>query len=326
MSETIEPNPDTPVTSVSKQSIYEFEDEDLKEMGNEKLLNEIIKSEPTQSTETTLNGVSKVKGRRASNSTSRASIIKQPLPLSKTIEEVNPIKRPRTSFTKTDIELAILAGLPFRRKQKALKQTTIKKIPELNRSLRSGRTASFDESMKTFIQSMPVVQPRPASSPEVITTMLAGNVRFNYNKNKFKCVECGDTDLKSHFRNDYTCHQCRYNTNCSNSFEYHLHGHLVSKRVALWNKVIKTPTEEYRCQCGFYINSTKDNNYNANTGNKVAAHLMKCEFKHCNVHIEEKTEPKSEIVINDEKSIITTDFNETIENINETPTQLNINN
>ena len=96
-------------------------------------------------------------------------------------------------------------------------------------------------------------------------------------------------------RNDYTCHQCRYNTNCSNSFEYHLHGHLVSKRQALWNKVIKIKTEEYRCPCGFYINSTRDNNQNADTGNKVAAHLMKCEYKYCKVDIgEDDNEFKTE--------------------------------
>lgn len=88
-------------------------------------------------------------------------------------------------------------------------------------------------------------------------------------------------------RNDYTCHQCKYNTNCSNSFEYHLHGHLVSKRVAMWNKVLTTPLEEYKCRCGFSLNSTRDNACNANTGNKVADHMMKCEYKYCSVFIEE---------------------------------------
>ena len=77
------------------------------------------------------------------------------------------------------------------------------------------------------------------------------------------------------------CHQCRYNTNCSNSFEYHLHGHLVSKRVALWNKNMRACLEAYRCPCGFVLNSVSDNGANASTGNKVAAHLSQCEYKYC---------------------------------------------
>jgi hypothetical protein len=57
---------------------------------------------------------------------------------------------------------------------------------------------------------------------------------------------------------------------------------LVSKRVALWNKNLKTKTcEIFKCPCGFTINSNKDNNSNADTGNKVAAHLMQCEYKYC---------------------------------------------
>ncbi len=298
VSETIDSNSETPNPS-NKEGIYEFDDDEINEKCDIKLLNEIIKTESMQLAETTQNGVSKVKGRRSSNSLSRSSTSKQQLvlPISKTIEETSN-KRTRLSFTKNEVELAVLAGPPYKRKQKALKQTNVKKNPDVNKSQRTCRTPSFDESMKVLIQSLPVMPPKSVSSPEVITTMLAGNVRFNYNKNKFKCVECGDTDLKSHFRNDYTCHQCRYNTNCSNSFEYHLHGHLVSKRIALWNKVIKTTTEEYRCQCGFYINSTKDNNLNANTGNKVAAHLMKCEFKYCNVNIEEKLKLKDQVGVN----------------------------
>ena len=80
-----------------------------------------------------------------------------------------------------------------------------------------------------------------------------------------------------------------------------MHGHLVSKRVALWNKVIKTRTEEYRCPCGFYINSTIDNNFNANTGNKVAAHLLKCDFKFCQVLIDDEVENEKTL---NEKSIL----------------------
>lgn len=60
-----------------------------------------------------------------------------------------------------------------------------------------------------------------------------------------------------------------------------MHGHLVRKRVALWNKYQKTPLEEYNCPCGFRLNSEKDNKSNSNTGNIVADHLTNCEYKYC---------------------------------------------
>lgn len=272
--------------SFQTNNIYDFIDDESK------LLNEIIKTEPniqneTTTTTITTNGVKSRKRRSSVNSTSTTN------PITTTPTTINKISKideiiNNKSFTKTDIELAVLSGPPYKRKQKALKQTNIKTTTTTTTATssnsRSLRSSSFDESMRTFLKSIPAITQK-SSSPEIITTYLAGNVRFTNNKNKFKCVECGDCDLRSHFRNDYTCHQCRYNTNCSNSFEYHLHGHLVSKRVALWNKVIKTNTEDYTCLCGFHLNSTKDNNYNANTGNLVAAHLMKCEYKYCQVKI-----------------------------------------
>ncbi len=165
------------------------------------------------------------------------------------------------------------------RKQKALKQTNVK---SLNINSKYHKRRMLDKNRFDGLGYPPV--PR---SPEIVTMTIAGNVKVSLNKNKFKCVECGDSDVKGHFKNDYTCHQCKYNTNCSNSFEYHLHGHLVSKRVAMWNKVLKTNTEDYKCPCGFVFNSSKDNNFNANTGNKVAAHMLKCEYKYCSVFIEE---------------------------------------
>lgn len=165
------------------------------------------------------------------------------------------------------------------RRQKALKQTNNKNL-SINSKYHKRRMLERNSPKELNYPPVP-------KSPEIITTILAGNIRFRSNKNTFKCVECNNTDLKTHFKNDYTCHQCKYNTNCSNSFEYHLHGHLVNKRVALWNKLIRIKTEEYKCPCGFILSSTKDNNSNANTGNKVAAHLMKCEYKYCNVSIQE---------------------------------------
>jgi hypothetical protein len=97
------------------------------------------------------------------------------------------------------------------------------------------------------------------------------------------------------FRTDYTCHQCYYNTNCSRAFEYHLHGHLVSKRTALWNKSLKNQYEKYECPCGFTIDSqlkvkNSDNQLTINNnkldfdiGNKIADHLINCEYKYCNI-------------------------------------------
>ena len=76
------------------------------------------------------------------------------LPIGKTIEEISN-KRARSSFTKTEVELAVLAGPPYKRKQKALKQTNVKKNSEVNKTQRTVRTSSFDESMRSLIQSLP---------------------------------------------------------------------------------------------------------------------------------------------------------------------------
>jgi hypothetical protein len=181
---------------------------------------------------------------------------------------------------------------PIFKKQKALKQTNIKKNIQT-----SGRRY---RSTKANIESP--TDSNESSESQLISTTLLGNLKFSCVRSMFKCIECGGSDLKCHFRyitiidsviffvlilkiklrNEYTCHQCFYNTSCSKSFEYHLHGHLVSKRVALWNKNLTTKTcEIFKCPCGFTINSNKDNNSNADTGNKVAAHLMQCEYKYC---------------------------------------------
>lgn len=89
--------------------------------------------------------------------------------------------------------------------------------------------------------------------------------------------------MKLHFfccfcylRREYNCHQCFYNTSCSRSFEFHLHGHLNKKRSALWNKQIATKFEEYSCRCGFVVRSSS-----VCIGNKIAEHLNHCEFKYC---------------------------------------------
>jgi hypothetical protein len=64
--------------------------------------------------------------------------------------------------------------------------------------------------------------------------------------------------------------------------------------VALWNKRGHIGLEEYKCQCGFSLNSVSDNGSNANTGNKVAEHLMHCEFKSCHFKSDAKEESESE--------------------------------
>lgn len=114
-------------------------------------------------------------------------------------------------------------------------------------------------------------------------------------------------------RTDYECHQCKYNTKCSKSFEFHLHGHLKNKRVALWNKQMKSKLELYNCPCGFKINSAVDNNSQANTGNKIAEHLLNCEYKYCYF---QSNENEHEINFEEHKEIYSTEIsNKNIEEI-----------
>lgn len=63
---------------------------------------------------------------------------------------------------------------------------------------------------------------------------------------------------------------------------------MFKKRQALWNKSAKTELEIYRCPCGFAINSETDNRSSADTGNKVAAHLLDCTYKYCQVTLQSK--------------------------------------
>jgi len=170
-----------------------------------------------------------------------------------------------------------------------IKQRELKKLPPGTRRPYRHRTTSQETTDSNGKTQSPEVAPT-----SVVSCVLFGNLRFECIKNEFKCIECGETDLKSHYRKDYTCHQCFYNTACSKAFEFHLHGHLDKKRVALWNKPVKTETELYTCPCGFTINSSVDNNCNANTGNKVATHLLHCNFKYCKITNGEEEEVKSD--------------------------------
>ncbi len=122
---------------------------------------------------------------------SRMSIEQNLLPISsKNTNEVIasncslPNKLSSIDFSKT--------VLPKQRKQKALKQTNIKNLNSNSKYVKRRLTGSLNSYSDLYLAA-----PR---SPEFITTILAGNVKFNSNKNQFKCVECGDTDLKSHFK------------------------------------------------------------------------------------------------------------------------------
>lgn len=81
-------------------------------------------------------------------------------------------------------------------------------------------------------------------------------------------------------RREYNCHQCFYNTSCSNSFEFHLHGHLNKKRAALWTKPLTSKFEGYKCPCGYSVKSSTSSG-GSSLGNKVAEHLNHCEYKYC---------------------------------------------
>jgi hypothetical protein len=213
----------------------------------------------------------KTRGRKPSLATQLKNSQPESPVITKKVEEIEPIPAVEEQTPST-----AAAPAPAR-KPKALKQTNMKKQPKTGQTRRTYRNRSVSHDVdgeKNFDES-------PSSPSAIVSTSLVGNIRFNCMKSEFKCVECGDTNLKQHYRNDYTCHQCYYNTNCSKSFEFHLHGHLVKKRVALWNKVVKNSVEEYRCPCGFKLNAALDKSACGDTGNKFAAHLMNCEFKYC---------------------------------------------
>ena len=200
-------------------------------------------------------------------------------------------------LAKTEINAATAIPVPAKRGPKAGKPRDIKKppkpIPTATRRTYRNRTTSQEQDIATSNIPRDVSPTLPTS---LVTTHILGNLRFKCVKNEFKCIECGETDLRTHYKNDYTCHQCLYNTNCSKSFEFHLHGHLDKKRVALWNKPVKTDAEVYKCPCGFRINAALDNGSDANTGNKVAAHLLQCEYKYCKFSMSEIKPAPSAIV------------------------------
>lgn len=103
------------------------------------------------------------------------------------LETTTDIKAENTSPSKLVV--------PPQRRQKALKQTNIKNFDVNSKYHR--RFKRFLEKARAEDSDYGYLTPK---SPEIISTTLAGNVRFCANKNNFKCVECGDTDLKTHFK------------------------------------------------------------------------------------------------------------------------------
>jgi hypothetical protein len=178
-------------------------------------------------------------------------------------------------------EETIVKHAPYMRKQKALKQTNVKKMSRRS----TARITSSDNN--DLVYNDIDTSMFSAQGEEILSALLIGNLKFHCIKREFKCIECNETELRNHYNNEYTCHQCFYNTNCSKSFEFHLHGHLDKKRVALWNKKLQPHAEFYKCACGFETQSCKTDSYmNADVGNRVALHLLKCEHKY--VKYEEK--------------------------------------
>lgn len=102
-----------------------------------------------------------------------------------------------------------------RRKQKALKQTTMKKFngnrsgpgssninPTTGKRAYRVRTATNVErgnSDDDDYDDKDHTQ-RNLQSNNALTTVFFGNVRFSCTRSQFKCIECGHSDLKSHYR------------------------------------------------------------------------------------------------------------------------------
>jgi hypothetical protein len=169
----------------------------------------------------------------------------------------------------TDNKITDVNNLKKRRIQKATKSTSLyARNPQLNLK-RLQQIKLLKEQQKPFDQ----FDLFPLDDDEEETLPLVKPIDFKISMNSsdnFKCLECGESDLQMHFNRSYTCHQCRYGTFCSKSYEFHLHAHLVSKRNALWNKLHKDDYL-YKCECSFETND----------GNLMALHMLNCDKKTC---------------------------------------------
>lgn len=87
-----------------------------------------------------------------------------------------------------------------KRVQKALKQTTMKKFVGRG-NVSVGRRGGFRGRSATNVENEEEFErPESPTTGNFMTTVFFGNVRFSCPRSQFKCVECGHSDLKSHYR------------------------------------------------------------------------------------------------------------------------------
>jgi hypothetical protein len=132
------------------------------------------------------------------------SLKKQPL-VAPTGEEQSSEKKPEQTAAATS-ETA-----PRPRKQKALKQTTIKRLQRASVQISnnaSSPASSTSISVKRKYRRSTVNDSEanqdnlssPTSPTHPVSTLLFGKIQFNCIKKEFKCIECNESDLKSHYK------------------------------------------------------------------------------------------------------------------------------
>ncbi len=102
---------------------------------------------------------------------------------------------------------------PRPRKQKALKQTTIKRLqrgslpinnnassPASSTSISGKRRYRRLNANDNHTEATEDNPNSPTSPSHPVSTLLFGKIQFNCIKKEFKCVECNETDLKSHYK------------------------------------------------------------------------------------------------------------------------------
>jgi hypothetical protein len=97
--------------------------------------------------------------------------------------------KPLTTTTTSEVNDIKSTSTPTIKKQKALKQTNIKKN---NQSIRRSSIKSARENIESDFNEN--------SQSQVILTTLVGNLKFSCVRSMFKCIECGGSDVKCHFR------------------------------------------------------------------------------------------------------------------------------
>jgi hypothetical protein len=121
-----------------------------------------------------------------------SELVVEPAPTNETEEQLNN--------TPTEEQCDEMGEPPKikKRVQKALKQTTMKKFVGRGSVGRRGgfrgRSATNVENEEEF------ERPESPTTGNFMTTVFFGNVRFSCPRSQFKCVECGHSDLKSHYR------------------------------------------------------------------------------------------------------------------------------